>query len=284
MGRQAVHRSVVRLKTLMPHHAKFSLILVLGPALWCSAQTPLSDAPKALFPNVTAVVNGASFLPGIASGGWATILGTDLATTTRPWTDLDFVNGNLPPNLSSTGVVVNGRAAFVGYVSPTQLNVLIADDPGLGMVTVLVTEAFNTSNIVFANKVALAPALFTFNDKYPVAAHNTDGTYAAPANLLMGVASTPAHPGEVIQLFGTGFGPTNPPIATGVLFATPAPLAQAMTATVAGVPAKVEGFLIYPGVYQLNLTVPVVSDGDAALAISMGSNSIQTGLVLAIAN
>jgi uncharacterized protein (TIGR03437 family) len=240
--------------------------------------------PKALFPNVTAVVNGASFQPGIVSGSWATILGTDLANGTRSWSASDILNGNLPPNLNFTGATVNGRTAYVGYVSPTQVNILIPDDPGLGMVTVQITTEFINSNIVFANKVALAPALFTFTSKYPVAAHNADGSYAGPANLLAGITTTPAHPGEVIQFFGTGFGPTSPAIPTGVLFTTPALLAQGVTATVGGVPANVLGYLIDPGVYQLNLTVPALPDGDAPLSITMGSSSTQTGLLLPILN
>src|SRR5690242_2127786 len=115
---------------------RWALLLAAG---LCYAQT---ERPKALFPVITAVVNGASFLPGIASGGWATILGTDLATTTRGWTDLDFVNGQLPNSLSSTGVVIGGLPAYVAYISPTQINVLVGDSSTIGNVTVLVTEAF----------------------------------------------------------------------------------------------------------------------------------------------
>ena len=255
----------------------------LCPLLACLAQSHPETGPKALFPNVTAVVNGASFQPGVVSGSWATILGTDLANTTRSWTAADFVNGNLPPNLSYTGAVVNGKAAFVSYVSPTQVNVLIPDDPSVGTVTVLVTTEFITSNIAFANKLAVSPALFTFTPRYPAAAHNSDGSYCGPANLLPNVATTPAHPGEVIQLFGAGLGATNPPIPTGMLFTTPEPLAQPITATVGGVPANVAGYLIYPGVYQLNLTVPALPDGDAPVSISMGSISSQSGLMLSIA-
>jgi uncharacterized protein (TIGR03437 family) len=267
---------------LSSRSSRFFLLPVA--ACLCLAQTPTETQPKAVFPVITAVVNGASFQPGIVSGSWISILGTDLATTTRSWTAADFVNGQLPTALSYTGVVINGKAAYVGYISPTQVNALVADDPGLGNVTVIVTEEFNTSNIAFANKVALAPALFTFSSKYPVAAHNSDGSYAAPANLIPGVVSSPAYPGEVIQLFGTGFGATQPAIPTGMLFATPEPLAQAVNATVGGVPAKVQGYLIYPGVYQLNLTVPALADGDAPISITMGSNSTQAGLLLPIAN
>jgi uncharacterized protein (TIGR03437 family) len=248
------------------------------------AQTAATPQGHALYPTVTAVVNGASFQPGIVSGSWATIVGTDLANTTRGWTASDFVNGALPPSLSDTGVVINGKQAFVSFVSPTQVNVLVPDDASLGNVTILVTTQFISSGVAFANKVAYAPALFTFTAKYPAAAHNADGSYCGPANLLPGVTTTPAYPGEVIQLFGTGFGPTNPLIPTGMLFTKPEPVAQTVTATVGGVPANVAGYLIFPGVYQLNLTVPALPDGDAAVSIMIGGVSSQSGLMLSIAN
>lgn len=260
---------------------RWGLLLVVSAV---QAQTQQTPQGHALYPMVTAVVNGASFQPGIVSGSWATIVGTDLANTTRGWTSSDFVNGVLPPNLSDTGVVIDGRQAFVSFVSPTQVNVLVPDDVSLGNVTVLVTTQFISSGVAFANKVAYAPALFTFTAKYPVAAHNADGSYCGPANLLPGVTTTPAHPGEVVQLFGTGFGPTNPVIPTGVLFSTPEPVAQTVTATLGGVPANAAGYLIFPGVYQVNLTIPALPDGDAAVSIVIAGVSTQSGLALSVAN
>lgn len=248
----------------------FALVLVAS-TVW--AQNPQGHA---LYPTVTAVVNGASFQPGIVSGSWATIIGTDLAMTTRGWLPSDFVNGALPPSLSNTGVIINGKPAFVSYVSPTQVNALVPDDTALGNVTVLVTTEFITSGVAFANKIAYAPALFTVTTKYPAAAHNSDGTLCGP--------TSPAHPGEVIQLFGTGFGATNPAIPTGYLFNTPEPVAQPVAATVGGVPANVAGYLIYPGVYQLNVTMPALPDGDAAVSVTIGGVSSQIGLALTVAN
>jgi uncharacterized protein (TIGR03437 family) len=201
----------------------------------------------------------------MVSGSWATIIGTELATTTQAWSAGDFLNGKLPPSLASTGVVINGKQAFVSYVSYYQINALVPDDATTGPVTVIVTEAFTTSNIFITSKAALAPALFT-----------TDGTHAVtyPAG--------PAKPGDVVMLFGTGFGATSPAIPTGFLFDTPARVAQAVTATVGGVDARVEVWLTFPGVYQVNLTVPDVPGGDHALEMRMGSSASQTGLLLPI--
>jgi uncharacterized protein (TIGR03437 family) len=52
---------------------------------------------------------------------------------------------------------------------------------------------------------------------------------------------------------------------------------------VGGLPAQVEGWLTGAGLYQLNLTVPNLPDGDASLVINVMGNSTQTGLLLSIA-
>jgi len=237
--------------------------------------------PRATIPVITSVVNSASGLPGIVSGSWATVYGTGLSNTTRVWNANDFINGNLPPQLDYISVTVNAQHAFVEYVSPTQLNILIPDDPTVGSVAIQAYGQLLQSNFFYANKVALNPALFTFSAKYPAAAH-LDGSYAGPAGLIPGVATTPVHPNETIVLFGTGFGATSPPVPAGMLFSTAAPVAQAVTATVGGVSAQVKGYLISPGLYQFNLTVPGLADGDAPVLITVGGFSTQAALNLTV--
>jgi uncharacterized protein (TIGR03437 family) len=237
----------------------------------------------ATIPSIVAIVNGASFQPGIVSGSWATVLGTGLSNTTRSWTAADFVNGALPPELDYVSVVVNGRPAFVGYVSPTQINFLVPDDPTIGTSTVQAAGQLLQSNIFITNKVAYAPALFPLTGRYPAAAH-LDGTLAGPPGLLPGTTTLPVRPNETIELFGTGFGLSNPKIPTAMLFTAAAPLAATVTATVGGVSAPVSGYLIMPGVYQLNLTVPALADGDAPILITVGGVATPSGLYLNIAN
>src|SRR5438309_7949970 len=45
------------------------------------------------------VVNGASFEQDVSAGSWITILGANLATTTRAWAASDFNGGVLPTQL-----------------------------------------------------------------------------------------------------------------------------------------------------------------------------------------
>lgn len=241
----------------------------------------LTATAHPLLPNITGVVNGASFLPQMVAGSWVTVQGTNLSATTRPWGATDFVNGALPIQLDNVSATINGEAAYIYYISPTQLNILAPDDAATGPVAVQVTNSTGVSNTFTANKVALSPALFLFTSQYPAAVH-ADGTYVGPPQLIAGATTTPAKPNEIIMLYGTGFGATNPIIPTGFVFTNPAPIAGSVTATVGGMPAAVQGFLISPGLYQFNLTVPNLPDGDAPLAITIGGLSTPNGLLLNI--
>ncbi|HUJ50786.1 MAG TPA: hypothetical protein VLW25_11335 [Bryobacteraceae bacterium] len=229
-------------------------------------------------PQIAAVVNGASFGTTISSGGWATILGANLAGSTA----IASMSGTaLPTALDGVSVSIDGLPAFVYYVSPAQINVIVPDDQANGGVSVQVTSQGVTSNIVTADKEDFGPSLFLFTSRYPAAAHN-NGVYVGPPNLLSGMVTEPATPGEVILLFGTGFGPLDPPVAAGQLITNAAPPAQLVTATVGGVPANVQGYLVYPGMYQFNLTVPQLPAGDAALELSVAGRSTQSGVMLSI--
>ena len=229
-------------------------------------------------PVISSVVNGASFGTAISSGSWATIRGSNLAGTT----DIASTSGtSLPTALDGVSVSIDGLPAFVYYVSPTQINVIVPDDPANGGVDVQVTSQGTTSNIVTADKEQFAPSLFMFSSTYPAAVH-ANGLYLGSPNLLSGVATEPASPGETILLFGTGFGPSDPPVAAGQLITNAAPPELPISATVGGVPAQIQGYLVYAGMYQFNLTVPQLPPGDAPLAISIVGQSTQSGVMLTI--
>lgn len=240
----------------------------------------LTALSSAAAPAITSVVNGAGFGPRISSGSWATILGSNLAAVT----DIAQTTGSsLPTTLDGVSVTIDGRPAFIYYVSPTQINAIVPDDPTNGGVSVQVTNQGVVSNSATADKEDFAPAMFMFTSTYPAAVH-ADGSYLGPTNLLSGVTTHPAQPGEIILLFGTGFGPTNPLVPAGQLATNATPPAQLVTATVGGEPAEVHGYLIYPGMYQFNLTVPKdLPPSNTALSLSVVGSATQPGLMLSIA-
>jgi uncharacterized protein (TIGR03437 family) len=250
-------------------------------AVWVFVNPFISTGPS-IAPG--GVINGASFLSGIAQGTWTTILGTNLSATTRTWNGSDFSGNKLPTQLDGASVTINGKAAYVYYISPTQLNVLSPEDTTQGPVAVQVTTAKGRSNIVDAVEAALSPALFTFSPqggKY-VAAVRSDGAYIGPANLIPGLATVPAKPGDTILLFGTGFGPTTPATSIGQLV-NPAPLSNQVTVRVGGAVANTTfAGIVSSGEYQFNVVVPNVPNGDNAVLVGIGGGSSQTNVFLAI--
>ena len=234
---------------------------------------------------IAGVLNGASFQPGFAAATWVSIFGTNLSQSTYTWQDSDFVNGLLPTYLQGVSVTINGVAAYVGYISPTQINVLAPDDATAGTVQVQVTAAQQASNSFSAPKIQFAPAFFTIAGGAYVAAQHADYSTVGAANLLPGVTTTPAQPGEPILLYGTGFGPTNPPLPTAQVVTAAEPLpANAVTISIGGVAATAQfAGLVAPGLYQFNVTVPKsLPNGDAAVLAIIGGVATQTGVSVTV--
>jgi uncharacterized protein (TIGR03437 family) len=247
-----------------------------------SIAVTLTVAPAAPAVTITGVVNAGSYQPGIASGTWISIFGTNLSQSTYLWQASDIVNGALPTTLQGVSVTVNGLPAYVDYVSATQINALAPDDDTLGPVPVQVTTAGATSNVVTVQKSLFAPAFPTFDGTHVAALHADYSLVGAP-NLLPGVVTTPAQPGETILLYGVGFGPADPPQPSGQLVTTAAPLANGVQVTIGGQTASVAfAGLTGSGLYQFNVTVPNLANGDAAVVASIGGVATQTGVAVTV--
>src|SRR5262249_7484098 len=73
----------------------------------------------------------------------------------------------------------------------------------------------------------------------------------------------PVKPGDTIMLFGTGFGPTDPPVPDGEIVRQVGRLITPVSIRIGGVLADV-GFagIVGAGLYQFNVTIPSLIDGD----------------------
>ncbi len=69
----------------------------------------------------------------IQPGAWVSIYGTNLASGTAVWA------GDFPTTLGGTSVTINGRPAYLSFVSPAQINLQAPDDMATGAVPVVVT-------------------------------------------------------------------------------------------------------------------------------------------------
>jgi uncharacterized protein (TIGR03118 family) len=239
-------------------------------------------------PNITAtgVTNAAQAAGGIAANTYITIKGNNLAPTKRSWATADFgaTGKTLPTTLDGVTVTVNGEAAYIIYISPVQINVLTPTDlPPGGDISVQVSDSTLTSSTVTVSAQAVAPSFFLADVAGHVAAVHLNfsrvGTASPPAG-------TPAAPGEVIVLYGNGFGATSPAAVNGQVLAGPAPMVVNPIITFNGISGNVVfAGLVATGVYEINVRVPTgLPDGDARVSATAGGVTSPTGALIAIKN
>ncbi len=232
-------------------------------------------------PAITGVVNGASFEAGIVADSWITITGAKLSLETDSWANT-IVNGELPTQLNEVTVMVGQQLAYVAYISPTQINALAPNVP-VGGATVTVTNSIGNATVL-ALVQTTQPAFFQWGN-YAVATRQ-DYSLAVKNGTINGVTTEPAKPGDVIILWGTGFGATNPPAAEGIevpsntIYNT----ANPVTVAVGGQSATVYGAALAPGfvgLYQVAIQIPTsLGNGDyPVVATESGMQSPMGALI-----
>ncbi len=118
-----------------------------------------------------------------------------------------------------------------------------------------------------------------------VAAVHADGTYVGKPGLISGAVTRPAQPGEIIMLFGTGFGATTPPQPASELVTSPVILGNQVQVMIGGVSAKVNyAGLVESGLDQINVTVPSVPTGDATISATVAGGTTQAGMSITVQN
>jgi uncharacterized protein (TIGR03437 family) len=132
-----------------------------------------------------------------------------------------------------------------------------------------------------ANMQTVLPAFFA-SQNY-VAAVRSDGVIVTGVESTAGGTTPAAKPGDVLQLYGTGFGATDPAVAAGLVFEGAYPLANNATVTIGGMPAAVsfQG-LVAAGLYQFNVTVPALADGDHEVRAQVAGLSTQEDVLLKV--
>lgn len=216
------------------------------------------------------------------------IYGSNISSVTGGWGGSDFNGNNAPTKLNGVSVTIGGKSAFVDYTSAGQVNVQVPDGIGAGLIPVVVTNANGSSSPVSVTAVSLAPALlapgsFSVGGKQYVVAQFPDQTFVGPVGFIPGVTSRPAKAGETIIIYGIGFGPVTPTVASGTIttvqntLATKANFLFGQTAATLSYSGLAPN---YVGLYQFNVVVPNVGSGDLALNVDVGGTS--TGQTLFI--
>ena len=229
-------------------------------------------------PTVGGLLNNYSFtLPGlpnygIAQGSIFDIFGTNLSPVT---TSL------LTPPLQSTmngvtvNVTVNGTTThpLFYFLSSGQIAAILPSATPVGPGTITVTTSAGTSDAFPIQVVESAFGLLTTNNGTgPVAGFNANNNYAYVSY------TAAANPGDILELWGTGLGPT-PDDAT---------LTEVNVSTevdIGGVPATVlyHGRSQFTGLDQLNVQVPTGVSGCNVSVVVVTGNYVSNLGTLAVA-
>jgi uncharacterized protein (TIGR03437 family) len=248
-------------------------------------------------PAISGVISASAFgaFSAVAPATWMEIYGTNLANVhSQIWTAADF-NGNAAPTaLGGTTVTIGGQAAFIDYVSPSQVNAQVPSNVATGPQPVVVstpggTSAAYTITVNVTEPGMLAPAIFNLTaGQYIDALFPDFTTFVLPPGSVGGVTSARATPGDTIIFYGIGFGTVTPDIPAGQLVTELNNINGAFQVSFAGTPARVNysgltaGFL---GLYQFNVVVPKVPASDTVpLTFSLNGTAGAQTLIIAIAN
>ena len=233
---------------------------------------PPVPAIRTTAPAVTSFQGNAGF----SSNTYLEIYGANFASTSRLWTGADFNGSSAPTSLDGISVTVNGKPAFIYYVSPGQININTPEDDATGPVAIQVKTALGFSNVVMSNRSRLSPTLQTvpqFNvggKQYVVALTPDFATFIGRPGMIQGVAFKTARPGDTIAIYALGCGPTSPATQAGVVAAQNSALALPFELKIGGATAQVPFAGIVAGtigLYQFNVVVPDVPAGDQTIEL-----------------
>ena len=290
---QAPHKS----PALLTETLLFNAILRLAMKFPASSNTvvlalvflvPL--VAQAAAPAIDHIVTASGFgaYAGVAApGSYVEIYGSNLAGTTRSWAVSDFNGNAAPTSLDGVTVTVGGSPAFISYVSPMQVNIQVPDvSPASSAAVVLTWQGLSSpasSLTINAQEPGiLAPPSFQVSGKqYVVAVHFTTAAFVSNGS-IPGTTVAPATPGEILTLYGIGFGAVTPAQPAGQAATGQASLSNSFSMTIGNSPVTVLYAGIAPGsvgLYQFNIIVPaILSPGDQNVQISLNGtvNGLQT--------
>jgi uncharacterized protein (TIGR03437 family) len=179
-----------------------------------------------------AIVNAASYVPGLTPGGLVSIFGSGLSGGQSAQANLP-----LPYGLANVQVLINGLAARLLYVSDGQINILVPSDLAGDRASVEVENPFGRSAPVVVPVSAASPGVFA------IVVSGTGQTTATRA----------IRAGDYLEIYATAIGRDSPTVMIGntsasVVYAGP--------------------HAIFPGLFQINARVPAgLARGDQSLAV-----------------
>ena len=270
---------------------------VLQPLVEPAGPPMISDA------GVTLLGDSAEAITEGAPGAIAIVNGMDFAASGSETFGTVDENGDLSTVVGGVCVEVGQTRAPILHVAAERIHVQVPVDAELGPVSVEVIRGCDPpadgpqpvrSNSATFMIVDVLPAFLQFSQAVPgVAALHQDFAVVAATDAFVpekGPSSRPAAPGDVVTLYGTGFGLTDPPLPNGDLSGfTRSLAAESVKAMVGDFEVSPEDFdIVYAGVspeiagfYQVSVRIPeAVSSGDHAFSLILDHKMSSPGPVL----
>ena len=224
------------------------------------------------------IVNASDYAPGpFAPNSVLSIFGTNLSWSTHVLMSSDIAGNTLPTQLNGVQVYVDGWPAPLLYVSGSQINFIVPGNEVSGDVTVRVTREAVKGPDVTVTLVEVAPGLFGVGTGYAIATHS-DGSLIT--------ANSPAQGGDIVVVYATGLGRTQPNPSPGVIPQSAAPMLWLANLTVyldqVALPSfriKYAGLTPFSvGLYQINIELPADVGTDPEISVAVGAQSSPAGL------
>ena len=256
-----------------------SAILFAAAAVSAYAQTPSVSTGG--------VINAANGISPVAPGSLVSIYGSELASGLA---QADTIP--LGTSMSSVSVTFNGVPAPLLFVSGGQINAQlpwnVLSSGTVGTALVVVTRNHQPSAPLSLQVGPFSPGIFAIGNI--AVAINSDGSIAAPAGSIPGIATKPAKIGDPggLVILCTGLGAVDPPAVNGAdsldalrtATTTPTVLIGGKAATVvfAGMSPQ------FVGVNQINVAIPTgTPTGDAvSLQLSLGGMTTTATVTIAV--
>jgi uncharacterized protein (TIGR03437 family) len=258
-------------------------LTITNAALASSTMVPVSLTLSEPLPAISAngLVNAATFRRGpVSPGQIITLFGGNLGPAVLAGATL-AADGRFPTELAGVRVLFDGAPAPLLYVSATQTSAVVPYAvAGRASTELIVEYRGSRSTPLSVPVVAAQPGLFTANSsgQGPGAILNQSGTVNS--------AAAPALPGEIVVLYGTGEGVTDPAAPAGAL-AGASRIVAPVTVLVGGEPADVlyagSAPGLVAGVMQINVRLPAgLRVGPQPVVVTVGSVSSPAGVTVAV--
>jgi uncharacterized protein (TIGR03437 family) len=244
--------------------------------LFFGVQAPsVSGTGSGMFLNPQGVVNVFSFAPAgnpIAPGEFVNIYGTGLPAR-------NMVVPPFPTNLNGVQLFINNTPAPLFFVTATNVYGVVPYSLTGPTATIVLDNNGTRSNTITVPVAATSPGVASLpqNGLGAGAITHANGTVVS--------TSSPASRGETVVIYLTGLGAVTPPVADGA-GATGLSRSNSVQAIYFGAtsadPASIsfQGLTPgYPGLYQVNVTIPLGVNPSAAVPVAVQTTNGFTDMV-----